>query len=177
MMRKAGLIASLAIALAMALALVGCSGNIALDRQVTVGDMTLKVPSKFVEKINDSSTASEMNVYTQYTDQDGGKGIFVQANNGKYYMENTVQDEIDMYKKTCNQVKGYDIYANEVSSDVVNGAEVTIFEQGYKFKYGNGDEGRSDTQVAYIFGGKAHYEITVYGDGMSIDDVLKTVSF
>ena len=71
MVKKAGLAASLAIALAMALALAGCGSSVALDRQVTVGDMTLKVPSKFVEKINDSSTASEMNIYSQYTDQEG----------------------------------------------------------------------------------------------------------
>ena len=176
MVKKAGLAASLAIALAMALALAGRGSSVALDRQVTVGDMTLKVPSKFVEKINDSSTASEMSIYSQYTDQEG-KGILVTANNGKYYLQETVKDEVDMHKKTYEQVKGYDIYANEVSSDVVNGAEVTIYEQGYKYKDGKGNEHQSDTHVAYIFGGKAHYTITVYGDGMSIDDVLKTVSF
>lgn len=175
-MKKAGLIVSLAIALAMALALSGCSSGVTLDRQVTVGDMSLKVSSKFVEKVNDSSTASEMDVYSQYTDPES-KGILVSAKNGKYTLKSTIQDELDMYKKTCSQVNGYDIYANEVSSDVVNGVEVTIYDQGYKYKDGEGNEHQGDTQVAYIFGGKAHYEITVYGDGMSIDDVMKTVSF
>lgn len=176
MMRKAGLVASLAIALAMALALVGCSSGVALDRQVTVGDMTLKVPSKFVEKVNDRSTASETSISCQYTDQEG-RGIFVSANDGKYSMQRTVQNELDSFREMCRDIKATDVYTNQVSKDVVNGAEVTVYEQGYKYKDKNGDEHQSDTKVAYIFGGKAHYEITVYGDGMSIDDVLKTVSF
>lgn len=175
MMRKAGLAAGIAIALAMALALIGCSNSVTLDRQVTIGGMTLKVPSSFVETVNDGSFGNTIYVNSQYTDKKGN-GIYVSANSGKYYMQLTVQDHLDSYKETCAEDKNaHDIYANKVSERVIDGAQVVICEQGMQTTT-DGKEYKLDSTVAYIFSSKAQYEIAVYGNDIPIDDVLNTVS-
>ena len=176
MMRKAGLAAGIAIVLTMALALIGCSNSVTLDRQVTIGGMTLKVPSNFVETVDDYTSGSTTNVSYRYTDQES-KGIYVSVSNSKYSLQRTVEDELDSFKETCTlDANAHDVYTNIVSEGIIDGAQVTICEEGMQTTDKGGKEYKMDFTVAYIFNSKAHYEITVYGDGVSIDDVLKTVS-
>lgn len=159
----------IAAALVAALALVGCSASgVQLDREVEVGGMTLSVPSDWVEDGDDESSDfldMEYGSRTYFEDPDAiySDGIYARYSNTD--LDETPEDSF-------KSIYGDDVEYELVKETVIDGVPVQV----YAFPYVRVDNGEDTVRYeAYLYQYDMHYEITVYGDSVSIDDVLETV--
>lgn len=158
-----------AAALVSVLALAGCAGSgVKLDREVEVGGMTLSVPSDWVENGYDDSndfldTEYGSRTFVQNPDEIESVGIAV-------YYSNISLDETpeESFKSTYGDDVEYEL-ADEM---VIDGVQTYVYEFPYTSPVSGEDKVRYE---AYLYQYDMHYEITVYGDAVSIDDVLETV--
>ena len=77
------------------------------------------------------------------------------------------------FKKVLTKhIYGDDVEYELVEETVIDGVPVQV----YVFPYVRYDNGEDVVRYeAYLYQYDMHYEITVYGDAVSIDDVLETV--
>lgn len=170
----------IACALFACLVLVGCGGKVRLDRAVTVDGLSMSVPSQWAERDDrryTGRTSADFMGGAMYTDQqsDDGDGISVDTRGGTYNtgtLESWLANELRF--ATSDPVNGYGYRADKIGETVIDGAKVVKYDISYK-KMINGSEHLSENHHAYITRSNATYVITVWGDSVSLDDVLSTV--
>ena len=180
-MKKAILIAMMG-AILCSLALVGCASSPTLDKQVKVGAMTLKVPSKWVETQNDDESNS-LGTYLTYqvSPEDKSGSILVSGMNWKSSMKETIQSEYqeseDTLKKTMSDagLSISDYQSNLTEKGVIDGYQVALQEESYKLKKSDDSVVDMDEKTLYLFSASMHYRI--YISGVDPDALLKTISF
>lgn len=167
-------------ALFACLVLVGCGGKVRLDRAVTVDGLSMSVPSQWAETDDTrytGRTSADFMGGAMYTDQrgEGGDGISVSTRGGTYNtgtLESWLANELKF--ATSDPVNGYGYRADKIGESVIDGAKVVRYDISYK-KMIDGNEHLLDYHNAYITRSNATYVITVWGDSVSMDDVLNTV--
>lgn len=158
-----------AAALVAVLALAGCSASgVELDREVEVGGMTLSVPSDWVEDGDDTSYESIGDAYgsrTYFADPDATYSDGIYARYSNISLDDTPEESF-------KSIYGDDVEYELVEETVIDGVPVQVYE----FPYVRLDNGEDAVRYeAYLYQYDMHYEITVYGNAVSIDDVLETV--
>lgn len=158
-----------ATALVAALALVGCSGSgVQLDREVEVGGMTLSVPSDWVENGYDDSSDyldAEYGSRTFVQNPDEIESIGIAVSYSSISLDETPEES---FKSTYGDDVEYEL-ADEM---VIDGVKTYVYAFPYTSPVSGEDKVRYE---AYLYQYDMHYEIAVYGDAVSIDDVLETV--
>lgn len=156
-----------AAALVAVLALAGCSSSsVQLDREVEVGGMTLNVPSDWVEDGDDTDYDFSDHVfghrsYSYDTDNESERSYI------SVFYSNVDLDETP--DESIASIYGDGMDYEVVDEPVIDGVKTQVVK--YLF------DGNSGTSMyeAFVYGFDMHYEITVVGDKVSIDDVLETV--
>ena len=168
---------SCAIIAAMAMCLAGCSAS--LDKDLTVLDLTVKVPSSWSETFDDtSSDAFGKSGTYYYENNDRTSGIVVSYDEVNQYNNRTPKEEMEISKETAlsDPVNGYDYYENAISQRVIDNGSITRYDYGYKYKDTDGNEYEANFHEAFIQKVDSHYRISVWGDDFSIDEVVDTVT-
>ena len=179
-MKKTMKAAAVLCALFACLVLVGCGGKVRLDRAVTLDGLSMSVPSQWEERDDrryTGRTSADFMGGAMYTDQQGddGDGISVDTRGGTYNtgtLESWLANELKF--ATSDPVNGYGYRADKIGETVIDGAKVVKYDISYKQML-NGSEHLFDYHHAYITRSNATYVITVWGDSVSLDDVLSTV--
>lgn len=157
----------IAAALVGTLALVGCSSSsVSLDREVEIEGLTISVPSGWIE------------------DGDDHELDIIQSRYGTRTFEKPGSDSNDMdaimvsYSTTSDNSESPDDFMNEfysdseykmVSESVIDGSECSVYDVDM-------DGSNISQSIAFITGREMEYTIYLYGDDVSIDSLLETVS-
>lgn len=167
MKRKAITLLACVFAAVMALCLAGCGTS--LDKEVTVQNMTVKVPSDWAESTTSYSSFGS----NTYVSDDMESFISIG------YDENykTVEEQLNMNKSSIEMdpINGYDWYSTELGNETIESSIVQKYEIGYKFKDNDGNEHENINQVAFIMTPSMNFDITVHGNDIKLDDVLGTM--
>ena len=171
----------LAIAVLMLGSLVGCGAN--LDREVTVQDMTFRVPSNWVETINRDNNDDQG--YVSFIDEDEklkedqtANRIVVAYNKITRESSLTTAAEVLADKQTKLE-KNQDITAWSIDDEetrVIDGAQVTLYQYSFVKEIDNVKRAYEYRSV-YVFTPSMRYETDVIGDGVSESGLVDTIEF
>lgn len=158
---------------ALAAALCGCGGP-ALDREVTVMDLTMKVPSSYVEEEDpddDEFDSVTGDVTFSSTSDENGCIIRVDYNDYDYGLsaEEIIADDAEMLASVGSPSnKEYEL----VGETVIDGAKCSIYRTSEVYS----DDVTFETDEAFLSANGLAYHITIFGDEVSIEDLVKTIS-
>ena len=171
----------LAIAVLMLGSLVGCGVN--LDREVTVQDMTFKVPSNWVETINRDNNDDQG--YVSFIDEDEKLKEDQTANRivvayNKITRESSLTTAAEaLADKQTKLEKNQDITAWSIDDEetrVIDGAQVTLYQYSFVKEIDNVKRAYEYRSV-YVFTPSMRYESDVIGDGVSESGLVDTIEF
>lgn len=169
---KAGMLVAIVAAMALALCLTGCGPR--LDSEKTLEGMTYSVPSDWGE-VSLSSASSQMfakdgNIISVSVDA-------IPPYGRTSFIHKTPEDSLEQTKKTdtSSPLNGEDWNAEKVSESVIDNVPCVVYEVSFKTS-ASGEESVLTSQTAYLYKSDAHYELTISGDAVKMDDLLKTVS-
>ena len=223
MKKKASLIALCALSLTAAFALAGC--GVSLDREIAVQDMTMKVPSNWVESSDveassldlsrleapsaaespeagngeAAATAVEVGQPASQTIPDAPSGVKtggtvmyrdVDEDNDDEYnaisvthlpltscAAKTAQEAIALKQLQAEKEFGainWDI--DKEKSSVIDGSQVTKYEYSFEKEIDHVTK-KYEYKTIYVFNSSMCYEISVYGNAASVDDVVNSIEF
>lgn len=161
----------------MLVALTACGAN--LDREVTVQNMTLSVPSNWAEEPNDSNTDNKGSVWFEDVDVDKDENdfdaIYVSYQKVDTSDTSTTKQAIEAKQEKYESdfgITNWDI--DDETEQVIDGAKVTIYEYSFKKAIDNVTQ-KYEYKIAYVYAPSMHYTIQVYGDAASINDVINSI--
>lgn len=158
---------------ALAAALCGCGGP-ALDREVTVMDLTMKVPSSYVEEespYDDEFDSVSGSVTFSSTSEEGGSIIRVEYNDYEYGLspEEIISDEAELLASIGSPSnKEYE----PMGEAVIDGAQCSVYHTSEVYS----DDVTFENSEAFLSANGLAYRIIIYGDEVSIEDFVKTIS-
>lgn len=171
-MKKAGMLVAIVAAMALALCLVGCGPQ--LNSEKTLGGMTFSVPSDWTE--------ISLSPDSDKTFAKDGNNIAASVSTASPYgktdfASETPESSLESWKKsaTSGPEKAEDWNAEKVSESTIDDVPCVVYEVSYKTS-SSGEETVMSSQIAYIYKSDAHYQLSVSGDAVKMDDLLKTVS-
>lgn len=167
-----------ATALAAMLGLAGCGAS--LDREVEIQGMALSVPSNWEESADGGNTSEAGRiVYEKMADDsdDPYEAIVVSyerinddspadANEALVLIQQRVEED---YLATEWSI-------DEDDSEIVDGAKVTSFEYSFEKEIDHVSH-LYEYRTAYAFTADMIYEISVYGDEVSLADAVGSIEF
>lgn len=156
-----------AVAFVMAIGLAGCSSATVLDKEVTIGDMTIKVPSGWAESVNDFSTSAYTSGYNTYSSDDLTSDITISYSSVPIDPEQQLESTRKALESDPVNVTGW--YCNDLGSDAIANSTVSKYEYGYT---DSSTDRESKKYVAFVDSPELDYEITVSGDDVKLDDLL-----
>lgn len=160
-------------------ALAGCGAS--LDRDVSVHSMTMSVPSNWAEDPSESNSDANGNIW--YTDIDKNKddekcnAIYVAYQSVDPSDKSRAKDALGQKQQELESdygVVNWDI--DDSDEQVIDGAEVTTYEYSFD-KIIDHTTRTYEYKVIYAYTPTIHYEIQIYGDAVSIKDVVKSLEF
>lgn len=165
--------------LALTLCLCGCGSSTSLDRQVTIGTVTLNVPSSWVEEKNQDGFAI-------FKTKDSSASIGIVYSN--LPSSRTPEERIETIKETYLypektysgspsdiKWKASDFTSNRVDERVIDGATCTVYEYSYNITNEKGTEHRQ-SKVAYLDRPDMSCDITVNGDLSIFNSMLNSIA-
>lgn len=157
------------LAIAASLALAGCGAQgVQLDREVTIEGLTMSVPSGWVEDGDDnefSSIGSKYGSRTYEAPDSSSEGQNMIAVNYSTTSENDPETADEFMEEYYSEMYTYE----KVEETVIDGSECTVYDVTM-------DGAGLDQTIALIYGMSMDYKIYVYGDEVSMDSILETVS-
>lgn len=171
MKRKLVGILVFAFASVMTFCLVGC--GTALDREVTIQNMTISVPSGWAEDSDEYSLGTTSYGSYSYVSDDMESSISIHYSNDYTTPEEDLASMERSY--ASDPINAYDWYVNDLGQEAIESSVVSKYEYGYKAKDNDGNEWEGETQIAYIMTPSLNFDIAVIGDEVKLDDVLKTM--
>ena len=163
-MTRRALVSSLAAAAALApLSLAGCGGG---GRTASVGDLTITVPSDWVEREEESMT--------RFYSKDEENYVLISMDGSSYDMtpDEIIERDRELEELLqMNTVTDYD----QTGRTVIDGADCYCYTALTYDPYDSGFP-EIDTEEAFLYANGTVYHITVGGDGVSLDEVLDTAS-
>lgn len=174
----------IACALFACLVLVGCGGKVRLDRAVTVDGLSVRVPSQWVEKANrrdagktSNDFTSELGFIPQQRNDEGRYDAISILSYGGAYDNDTLEDWLERDKNATLKapINGYDYRVDMLGETVIDGAKVVKYDISYKCETSGKVEAPYEYHYAWITRPNVTYIILVFGDSVSLDDVLSTV--
>lgn len=157
------------VAIVASLALVGCGAQGAqLDREVNIEGLTMSVPSGWVEDGEDyeySSIDSRHGNRTYEAPDNSSESLDMIAVNYSTTSENDPETADEFMEEYYSEMYTYE----KVKETVIDGSECTVYDVTM-------DGAGLDQAIALIYGRSMDYTIYVYGDEVSMDSILETVS-
>lgn len=164
-MRRVGVV----LAIAASLALIGCGAQgVRLDREVTIEGLTMSVPSGWVEDGEDNELEiidSKYGSRTYESPDSSSESQDMIAVNYSTTSENDPETADEFMEEFYSEMYTY----KKVEETVIDGSECTVYDVTMD------GVGLSHT-IALIYGRSMDYTIYVYGDEVSMDSILETVS-
>lgn len=171
-------------ALFACLVLAGCGDKARLDRAVTVDGLSMSVPSQWVEKANMRDVGktsydftSELGFIPQQRNEEGRYDAISILSYGGAYDNYTLEDWLEREKDATLKapMNGYDYRVNMLGETVIDGAKVVKYDISYKCETNGKAEAPYEYHYAWITRPNVTYIILVFGDSVSMDDLLSTV--
>ena len=179
MKKKFLTLAICALGTAMVFALAGCGAN--LDRDVTIQNMSLSVPSNWEEKPSDSNSDTSGNIWFEDVDEDNDEDVFnaIYVTYQKVDLSDTSTAKQALDAKQAKLESDYGITnwdVDDSNEQVIDGAKVTTYEYSFEKVIDHVTQ-KYEFKTAYVYTPIMHFEIQVYGDAASINDVVKSIEF
>ena len=174
-------ILSMALAATAVTAMLGLAGcGASLDREVEIQGMALSVPSNWEERADDGNTSEAGRiVYEKMSDDSDdpyeaiivsyesiGDDSPVDANEALALVQQRVEEDYLVTEWSID----------EDDSEIIDGAKVTSFEYSFEKEIDHVSH-LYEYRVAYVFAADMIYEISVYGDEVSLADAVGSIEF
>ena len=177
MKKKTIALAVCVLGAAMALALTGCGAS--LDRDTTVQDMAISVPSTWAEEPNDANSETGGSVWYIDTDPDKDETEFdaILVSYEAVEPSDASTAEEAMTEKQAQYEEDFAITNWDIEDSdefVIDGAKVTTYEYSFEKTIDHVTQ-KYEYRIAYLYSPTTHYVIQVYGDAVSLDDIIRSV--
>lgn len=164
--------------LAIALCLFGCSSADTLDRTVTIENMSINVPSNWIENENDYSAESSGSKIgsKSFRPENYSSQIIIGYSNQS--LDQTAAEAMwetrESYASDLTSATNFNsIFIDEFSID---GATCTLYDFSYTTTAPDTEETFvASTRMAFIFAEDIHYDIRWVGDPSMLDAMIKTI--
>lgn len=179
MSKKVSVLAACVFGTALVFALTGCGAN--LDRDVTVQEMTMSVPSTWAEDPDEGNRDSSGVVWFADVDEDKDEGDFDAISVS--YVSQDADDAPSADEKLAKRqaeleddqsVVNWDV--EDFETRVIDGAQVSVYDYSFE-KAIDHETQKYEYHLAYISTPTTQYEIQVYGDAVSLGDIVENIEF
>lgn len=173
MKRPARTAAAFALVLALGGTLAGCDA--ALDREVTIRNMTLNVPSDWLEITGENNTDLSGTMAYHSADEDEQNAIVVDYDFDPAHMALTIEEDIANKQIQAETEWGaLEWKEEETRSLVIDGAQASVREYSFD-KTIDGVTRTYDYAIAYVYRETEHYVIRTVGDAASLDGIVDSI--
>lgn len=166
-----------AAAFAAILALSGCGAN--LDRDVEIKGMNISVPSDWMQKAakgnDESSGAVTFEKFVEDADDEDYTAIVIDYDKRSGKDPQSAQEALAKMQQRMEDKQGVVLWSvDEEDTRIIDGAKVTDFEYSFEKAIDHVSK-KYEYQTAYVFDGKMTYQISVYGDDVSLDAIVDSI--
>ena len=170
-------VALCAAGLVAMLPLAGCGAN--LDRDVDVAGMTVSVPSDWAQQAADDNTDTQGSVtyekFVEDADDEAYTAIVISYQQSSDALAANADQALALKQQGLEEDFGVTNWlVDDEDTKIIDGAEVTTYKYSFEKEIDHVVK-EYEYQTAYVFAGDMTYEISTYGDGVAIGDVVNSI--